>query len=169
MVLMPSLGSLQQQPTQGGHAQVSRTWENEMRTGSGLQEMLSFFHTCPVDWISFLKTGESTTDAEIPTRRARAWLTWVTIWRSRKTRTSFITNEGFDAVALRIRNRIHALLVTKCEGKKSFLFVDGLLKDEYNDKSCNRQAALSRCIPNPRARCQIMKSEEKDLSDMLTS
>ena len=74
---------------------------------------------------------------------------------------------------------VHALLVTKFEGKALSLVslvprrhgIEAwrVLKEEYEDKGGNRTAALLRVILNPRVRWEKMHREGRDVGDMLDS
>ena len=76
--------------------------------------------------------------------------------------TSFITHDGLEANSVTTNKTVHALLITKCEGKAPSLVslvprrfaleVWRVLKEEYEGKGGNRTAALPRGILDPRAR-----------------
>ena len=93
--------------------------------------------------------------------------------------TSFITHDGLDANSVTISKKVHALLITKCDGKALSLVslvhrsvgFDAwrVPKEELEGTSENRTAALPRGILNPRARWEKMHSEGCDLGDMLAS
>ena len=91
----------------------------------------------------------------------------------------FVRRDGLDDNSLLISKAVHALLITKCEGKARSLVSPAprrhgfeawrVLKEEYEGKGGNRTAVLWRGILNPRARWGKMHSEACDLGDMLAS
>ena len=76
--------------------------------------------------------------------------------------TSFITHDGLDANSATISKTVHALLITKCEGKTLSLVslvprrfgleAWRVLKEEHEGKGGNRTAALVKGILEPRTR-----------------
>ena len=93
--------------------------------------------------------------------------------------TSFIKHDGPDANSVTPCRTVHALLITKCEGKALSLVslvprrfgleAWRVLKEKYDGKGGNRTAALLRGFLNPRARWEKMHSEGRDFGDMLAS
>ena len=108
----------------------------------------------------------------------RTWQTWERIWVAAE-KTSIITHDGLDENSITISTTVHALLITKCEGKALSLVslvprrfgleAWRVLKEEYEGKGGNRTAALLRVILNPRARWAKIHSEGRDLGDTLAS
>ena len=93
--------------------------------------------------------------------------------------TSFIKHGGLEANGVTICSTVHALLITKCEGKalsqvslvprRFGLEAWRTLKEKYEGKDGNRRAALLRGFLNPLAKWEKMYSDGRDFGDMLAS
>ena len=93
--------------------------------------------------------------------------------------SSFIRHDGLDDNSRLTSKTVHALLITKCEGKALSLVSLAprrhgfeawrVLKEEYEGIGGHLTEVLFRGILNPRARWQKMHREGRDLGDMLAS